>query len=800
MPIHYTSGRFQAFDANGDPLSAGRLYTYAAGTLGAQATYTSASLATPNSNPVILDANGRAQVWLDPVLAYRMILKTSADVTITDDDNISSDSAATIIYSPAGTGSVDRTIKSKLDELAVSAVDFGAVGDGSTNDTAALDLWMAAGAGGRCYLPAGTYLTTTGVRVPNNTEVYGDGIDVSIIKLADAALWSVHGLTNTLNTGVAATNTGNTGIYVHDLTVDGNHPRAGSGSKGCAIQLAYVTDSRMERVKGTRGLLHCIDIANAEYTTTTAAGGESFNVTLMDCIGHDSYSDDAITIHHSGSITIINPQCTRSGDYALTTSNQHGLEIDDGSYDVTVLGGYAAGYYVGLQIKGHVSNVAAYRVQVDGFVAEGCTRNFFLTHSATLDSGTEYGVTLNNCTSIMPIEMPSLTSDPARALELDSYNSVRVTNFRMIGDPTKVADDDAGAMSIDTGASNIDIDGVVAIDVNRPSGVIHIQADAGENIRIRNVSAYDCYGPIVRNSLAAGGIVIEGIHGQTTLVASPKASVVELAQTAAAEPTTLIERVTANAGYSAGISDFPVTGTMSAVPAGMGQRYGHVSRWTRSNSSADVAGAVQLAHSVGVASGNQNVGLGESVGYGFKFRVQSGSVYTGAYIASYKNNSTDANTSTDLVLATRAEGDAGTGATIRWRLAYDGDLLPFADNVYDIGSGAYRAATIYAGTGTINTSDKRDKQQVRELNAKEIAVAVRLKGMMRAYKFKDAVAKKGEKARIHVGLMAQDVEDAFKAEGLDGFEYGVLCYDEWEGGSRYGLRYEELMSFIVAAM
>lgn len=47
-------------------------------------------------------------------------------------------------------------------------------------------------------------------------------------------------------------------------------------------------------------------------------------------------------------------------------------------------------------------------------------------------------------------------------------------------------------------------------------------------------------------------------------------------------------------------------------------------------------------------------------------------------------------------------------------------------------------------------------------------------------RFKDAIQEKGEKARIHIGVIAQRVKEAFESEGLDGFKYGLLCYDEWE--------------------
>lgn len=155
------------------------------------------------------------------------------------------------------------------------------------------------------------------------------------------------------------------------------------------------------------------------------------------------------------------------------------------------------------------------------------------------------------------------------------------------------------------------------------------------------------------------------------------------------------------------------------------------------------------------------------------------------------------------------------------------------DNAIDLGAASQRYKTLYAGTGTINTSDEREKQQIRELTDTERAVAVRLKSLIRAFKFNDAVEKKGGNARTHVGVIAQDVKVAFESEGLDAFKYGILCYDEWDeqpevvetwgdefdgdgnlirtagskvteayrpAGNRYGVRYEELLAFIIGAI
>jgi hypothetical protein len=137
------------------------------------------------------------------------------------------------------------------------------------------------------------------------------------------------------------------------------------------------------------------------------------------------------------------------------------------------------------------------------------------------------------------------------------------------------------------------------------------------------------------------------------------------------------------------------------------------------------------------------------------------------------------------------------GDTVSWR--------PFADASYSLGTGPQRWTAVYAVNGTIQTSDRTEKQQIAELDAAELAVARRIKGLIRKFKFNDSVAEKGDGARIHVGVIAQDVHDAFVAEGLDPYKYGLFCSDTWntlDGNSqtRLGVRYEELLAFVIAAL
>jgi hypothetical protein len=104
--------RQRFFDSNGNPLSGGKLYTYVSGTTTPQATYTDQSGGTPNANPVILDSSGAANVWLDPSLTYKFVLKDSSDVVQFTSDAVSS--AISTSQLPDGILSADSTGRAKM--------------------------------------------------------------------------------------------------------------------------------------------------------------------------------------------------------------------------------------------------------------------------------------------------------------------------------------------------------------------------------------------------------------------------------------------------------------------------------------------------------------------------------------------------------------------------------------------------------------------------------------------------------------------------------------------------------------
>lgn len=81
----------QFFDKNGNPLSGGLYNTYVAGTEDQQVTYADALFTVENTNPIVLDAAGRCNIFLDNALVYHLVLTDSSGLMVSfDEDNISS--------------------------------------------------------------------------------------------------------------------------------------------------------------------------------------------------------------------------------------------------------------------------------------------------------------------------------------------------------------------------------------------------------------------------------------------------------------------------------------------------------------------------------------------------------------------------------------------------------------------------------------------------------------------------------------------------------------------------------------
>lgn len=145
-------------------------------------------------------------------------------------------------------------------------------------------------------------------------------------------------------------------------------------------------------------------------------------------------------------------------------------------------------------------------------------------------------------------------------------------------------------------------------------------------------------------------------------------------------------------------------------------------------------------------------------------------------------------------------------------LGSNGTLFPATDNAFDLGAGGNRWDDVFATNGTIQTSDENLKQDIQSLTTAEKAVATALKGLIKTFKYKSAVTAKGDDARIHCGVIAQQVKAAFEAQSLKAEDYALFCFDQWDekkssdgsiirtAGSAYSIRYNELLAFVISAL
>lgn len=109
-----------------------------------------------------------------------------------------------------------------------------------------------------------------------------------------------------------------------------------------------------------------------------------------------------------------------------------------------------------------------------------------------------------------------------------------------------------------------------------------------------------------------------------------------------------------------------------------------------------------------------------------------------------------------------------------------GNHYPSADNVRSSGMAGNRWSVVYAGTGTINTSDARDKTEVREFDQAEISAAKALVREIGLYQWLASINNKGaEHARVHCGMTVQRAIEVMASFGLDPMQYGFICHDSW---------------------
>lgn len=337
--------KFYQADSNGEPLASGKVYTYEANTNTPLSTYSNQA-GTLNTNPVILDSAGRADIWLAPATLYKFVVKDSADATIyTVDyiggaalwsDLVASGGSALIGFLQAGTGAASRTVQAKLRET-VSVIDFGAVGDGTTNDWAACqkacDYVQALGGGTVLFPPGYTFRIAANSIViwGSNVKLNGYGATIYFDNAGGSA--GTYGDPITVlgkQNGLAYYSPQVAGTYTSPATYSG----ASAASKNVSIEgftITYGTFSS-DTINGISGMncqhvtvKNCVvnDAPQTGFAWVATDNFDCLDVTLENCLvdgsGMQAYRFNSYT-PNAGAMTATMINC-KSLDTQLTVSS-----------------------------------------------------------------------------------------------------------------------------------------------------------------------------------------------------------------------------------------------------------------------------------------------------------------------------------------------------------------------------------------------------------------------------------------------------------------------------------------------
>jgi hypothetical protein len=308
----------QFFDNNGVPLAGGKIFTYLAGTTTPQTSYTSSSGATPHTNPILLDSAGRVpggEIWLTNGTPYKFTIETASGVLIGTYDNISSTNAQDILFTQSGAGAVTTNVQDKLRRFRIDVKDYGATGDGVTNDTAAIQTAIAAASARAAsqetelYFPDGEYRYTTLTVNAGGVYLVGDGARlIKTTSTGDGIVFDgvdrkFGGGVNGLYLGASVENLSGSLLYVLKYTQFQINvtikPFPAAGFNGITIQQSSAVQVLQgTSVEGQKGdglkILDCIDVYlnSSRYDGNGIAGVKALSVSGLYAYGVTCFFND----------------------------------------------------------------------------------------------------------------------------------------------------------------------------------------------------------------------------------------------------------------------------------------------------------------------------------------------------------------------------------------------------------------------------------------------------------------------------------------------------------------------------
>ena len=826
----------QFFDNNGIILSGGKIYTYTAGTTSPQITYTSALGTTPHANPIILDSAGRVpggEIWLTDGDEYKFVIETSTGSLLGTYDNITginaifvNDPLLDIPALRAQTWALGRPTLTTL-------INNYVVGDGGGSFR--WDATSTATDNGGTIIKETATLTGRWIREGNDILASYFGAHPSASGTANRdAIQAAINYCASLGGGLININI--PGYYSIAKRTTAPIDRALNVPKGVNIQglgtgapqdasVALVTLRPSEDmtvfIGGDTIVTQTCTISNASpaVVSANAHGKVAGDVVYLTSTGTlpspliqlfpyyvlaSGLTANAFQIGLTGSTAAINTTTAGSGVHTLISATS--LTHSFGMSDINIYGGTVAAVQVliaestvgaewdnvlvepgtpALQRHGwlHAANsLAAWlnqytRLQVGGFTAgvgaahygsdssysqclfSGSAVNFrFSEGSITIDGGQcENGNNGGGIGTGRGIEIVPSNTGRNVAISIRSRFVANLGDVYIYDSPTGSGfngrllidsvhhDCRATNISIGSNFNNVSIGGT--FNEQNPAGTAHITW-RGPSLGNQIIASFD-EGEATRFSGLPpdAQVLAAGEDGQTNRLD--------------------------------GLQIAPATQAVQARQVRL-----------ETLGSNTILGQANVAARFGLARNSAT----------FDAALVAGSLNGNGPFLSAVDGETTTATSFDLNFRGSAAISMTTGA-----VTVNNIFQPTPDNNRTLGSPSNRWTVVYATTPTINTSDAREKTVIRSLSDKERAVATAIRDKIGIFQWHNAIELKGvDGARLHVGIIAQDVQAAFEAEGLDPWRYAMLCADDvldadGEPMRRLGVRYEQLNMFLHLA-
>lgn len=698
----------------------------------------------------------------------------------------------------------------------VNVKDFGAVGDGHHDDTAAIQAAIVQSTDRHvaCYMPSGVYLISSDIALPSDSFVYGDGEKKTIFVVAKTAKNELDGFVNFSRykakyQSVAQT-TYDTDITIKNLAIKMNGwDRAAQVTDsygGCGVKLAGVKGALVENVTVIDAVMHGFDCSTFELKNNhdvghfnyDAVSGGCEQIVFRDTKAINSVIDDGLTTHFAKNV-LVDGHKSIFNRSVKAKENQNGIEFDGGSENCTATSCYVYGYASAYSAVGHHQEPPARNITVTASTAEKvangcvawcvptevpqtelaektCARNVIFTDITLRDLSASY----EGATKLRPVKVEGYANVVVDGLQTYGICSENVAKVQCV------------------------LNGFFGVYRNLAFRDISYVSGTSEYYGLFTTQVSDFASSkhnIVEN------VFVDNLEGYTYALFDKAGSIDKIANFIVEKQSGLAAGIISN-NERVVLENIDIVGLKNKVLVTSSETStGQLRDFVATNVSACESDFAQNATSTFVGVNRPH----------FRF----GNAYSKSGHISYPIN-------TQFFIG---EWDGST-FTARVLLSAEKSLNPGLSNAQALGSATARWSQLFAATGTINTSDERSKTSIDSPD--DALMRAWSKVNFKVFQFKDAVEKKGGDARIHVGVIAQEVKAAFESEGLDASRYGLFCHDAWEdeyedvtvvdqpevtdddgnittpevshvekrlvtaAGDRYGIRYEEALALEAA--